>query len=465
MIQDNFIEKSKHAYLLGIGGVGMSSLARILKSRGLEVSGSDMRISKTTEELKLEGIKVYSDQSEIHMANVDLVIYSSAIKADHLGLQVARDRGLMIRHRAEVLSSILNSAETSIAVTGTHGKTTTSSMISFVLSELNRKPTCLVGGDLLNIGTNAIMGNPNLCVAEVDESDRTHELFAPNYAIVTNLEVDHIDHYQRGLIDLEESFLKFVANVRNPGVIISYGEDVLLQKIVKAVGKPNLTYGLQPSFDFAAENIQYSPFGSEFDLLEAGFFTSRIRLGVPGVHNILNALACITVCLQLGLDLEEIASCLPRFRGARRRLEVKWQSDELTVIDDYAHHPTEVKAAIDSLKRMGKRTAIVFQPHRFSRTRYFYREFAQVLALADEVILTDVYGAGECDDGNSGARIIFEEMRRLEFLNVRMIPKSELILSLKTRHFEGDAIAFIGAGDIGEIANEFADRFKTVATA
>ena len=463
-LDQDFIRQIKHAYFIGIGGVGMSALARVLKFRGLNVSGSDNKFTRTTQELRDEGIPVHIGQQEIHFQDADLVIYSSAIRPNHLELQTARINGMRVCHRAELLSSILNQAETSVAVTGTHGKTTTSSMISFVLSELGKNPTCLIGGDLLNKGTNALLGDMRFCVAEVDESDKTHELYTPSYAVLTNLEEDHLENYGN-FSNLEASFARFMTKVKNPGVLISNADDPALERLTGASGQPKILFGYSPQADFSAGNVCHDSFGSTFDLIEVGFFAARVRINLPGRHNVMNSLAAVTLLLQLGIDLEEIVEVLPRFKGARRRLEVKWRSEDLLVIDDYAHHPTEVQACVASLKKMGDPITVIFQPHRFSRTRYFCKQFAEVLQDVDRVILTEVYSAGEERSLNDGVQMIYENLRQLNHPSVCMLDKEAIVDYLDGKNVPRGIYAFVGAGDIGDVANEFANRFKNCASA
>ena len=460
----SLIENVRHAYLIGIGGVGMSALARVLKHLGLRVSGSDRKANRTTDQLIREGIGVYIGQQSAFLGDADLVIYSSAISKDHIEMKVAREKGIRIHHRAEILSCVLNRARTSVAVTGTHGKTTTASMIAFVLSELGKNPTCLVGGDVMNLGTNTILGNPDLLVSEVDESDQTHELYYPNYAVVTNLEADHMDHY-KDLEALQASFHRFLSGLEDPGVAIYSAEDAMLENLIMSVGKPALSFGFSPLADFAAQNIRINGHGSEFDFIETGFYVTRMQLSVPGMHNISNALAAATLLLQLGLDAEDIARTLVRFRGARRRLEVKLDSPGLTVIDDYAHHPTEVRASIQALKHMGKRLTVIFQPHRYSRTMHFLHEFGRAFDGADELILTDIYGAGEANPAHVGVSSIYDEVRACGRPPVSMMAKDKILTELLSRSGREGIVAFLGAGDIGEIADEFANRFKVPATA
>ncbi|MBI3306686.1 MAG: UDP-N-acetylmuramate--L-alanine ligase [Candidatus Omnitrophica bacterium] len=464
IFEEDIAGKFRSAYFIGIGGVGMSALARVLHHRGLHVWGSDKNENHHTRELAHIGIPVLIGQHTVGFGEADLVVYSSAIDVNHIELRAARQNGRRVYHRAQILSSLMNHAPTSIAVTGTHGKTTTSSMISFVLSELGKNPTCLVGSDLVNLGSNAILGDSQYLVAEVDESDKSHRLYAPNYSIVTNLEEDHVDHYEN-LKDLENSFEDFFEHARNPGLIVYSNEDPVLSRLMKERNQPKISFGFSNSADFSAQNVHLNMMGSEFDLMEMGFFVQRMHLSVPGLHNIANALAATALLIQLGLEIEAISEALSRFRGTRRRLEIKWQSSDMMVIDDYAHHPTEVRASIKALRNMGKPVTVIFQPHRFSRTKHFYRDFGLAFAEADEVILTDIYGAGEMNIEGINSGMIFQEILKSGHSLCRMITKGKVLDYLSSRQDLSGIVAFLGAGDIGDIADEFANRFKSLATA
>lgn len=458
-VRETILDPSRRIYLIGIGGVGMSALARVLRHRGYEVAGSDLSENQWVRELRGHGITVHVGQKENFLEPRDLVIYSSAISEDHPERVWAQERGLPVLHRAQALASLMHQAETSIGVTGTHGKTTTTSMISFVLSETGRHPTCLVGGEIMNVGSNTLLGGNEFFVTEVDESDRSQQYYAPNYAVLTNLEEDHMDHYA-DLEDLKHCIARFLSNMTNPGLVVYSAEDPVLRELVPASAQPRLSFGLSPEADVSAQNIQLEGFHSEFDLFQNGFFASRVLLSVPGVHNVLNALGAITVLLEMGLDLDEILDALFRFRGARRRLEVKLELDRMVVIDDYAHHPAEVEASIRALTRLGKQVTVVFQPHRFSRTRYLGRSFGNAFREADELILTEIYGAGEKNPDNVTSELIYEAVREAKHPSVKMVPRDGVADYLLSRNLKEGVIAFLGAGDINEVADEFTRRIK-----
>ncbi|HNX69361.1 MAG TPA: UDP-N-acetylmuramate--L-alanine ligase [Candidatus Omnitrophota bacterium] len=455
IVHENLIRNSREVYLIGIGGAGMSGLARILKHLGLSVSGSDSKESYATRALRRSGIPVNLGQKDVGFGSSDLIIYSSAIKKDHLELQTARRLGRKVHHRAEVLASLLNHAATSIGVLGTHGKTTTSAMISYVLSKLGANPTCFVGSEMLNFDTNVVAGGRDYWVCEVDESDSSHEYYAPNYSVITNLEPEHLDHYQNWE-NLTQSFRRFLSQVRDPGLVAYWGDDPALNALVTESGRPHVSFGFSEACVYSAQNIRLQPFGSEFDLFESGFFSLPMRLSVPGRHNIANALATLSILLHLGFDLEEVRDALATFKGTRRRMEIKYQNPQFLVLDDYAHHPTEVKAVLRALHEAGKYVRVIFQPHRFSRTKNLCFEFARAFDDAEEVVLTDIYGAGEANPTGVDVEVIYREVRNSGHPHVSVIHKEQIIPYLLEHPLrEGGVMVFMGAGDIGEVANEF----------
>ncbi|MBI4115283.1 MAG: UDP-N-acetylmuramate--L-alanine ligase [Candidatus Omnitrophica bacterium] len=459
-IRESLLDSSRRIYFLGIGGVGMSGIAKVLHRRGFDVAGSDKVDSRAVRELRALGIPVQAGQEKIFLTERDLVVYSSAIRFNHPEMIWAREKNLPIIHRAQALASLFNQAETSIGITGTHGKTTTSGMISFVLSETRRHPTCLVGGDIVNLGSNAIYGGDEFFVAEVDESDGSQEYYAPHYVVLTNLEEDHMDHY-KDIENLKKSMGRFLSNLKNPGLIVYSAEDPVLRQLVPVSGKPCISYGLKPGADVYADRIRLEGFHSEFEVYHYGFYTGKVVLSVPGIHNVQNALGAIAVLLEIGLDLDEITEALFRFRGARRRLEVKFDSERVVVIDDYAHHPAEVAASIRALTKLGKHLTVIFQPHRFSRTQYLGRQFGEAFREANELILTEIYGAGEENPDNITSELIYNSVREAKHPSVKMISKDAVIDYLLSRGSREGVIAFLGAGDIGEVADEFARRVKS----
>ena len=462
IINEDLIKDCREAYLIGIGGSGMSGLARILKHLGLSVAGSDAKESCVTRSLCGDGIPVCIGQKEANFGKSDLVIYSSAIRKDHLELAAAKKLGRRVYHRAEILASLMNHAETAIGVLGTHGKTTTSAMLSFVLSKLGANPTCFVGSDMIDFNTNIVAGGKKYWVSEVDESDSSHECYSPHYAAITNLEPEHLDHYQ-SWENLLGSFRRFLSQIHNPGLVSYFGDDPVLEELVKESGKPSISYGFSDTRDFSAQNIRVEPFGSSYDLYEAGFFSRTVRLSVPGRHNIANSLATIALLSQMGFDLDAVAEALSGFKGTRRRMEVKWQSSQFLVLDDYAHHPTEVKAVLKALRETGKYVRVIFQPHRFSRTRQLFRDFAHAFDDAHEVLLTDIYSAGEENPDAISVELIANEVAAAGHPRVLIVKKEKIIPFLQEHPLVDGVMVFMGAGDIGELANEFVGSIGTCA--
>jgi UDP-N-acetylmuramate--alanine ligase len=281
--------------------------------------------------------------------------------------------------------------------------------------------------------------------------------------VLTNLEEDHLDHYSN-LDNLKASMKRFLSKISNPGLVVYSAEDPVLREIVPASGKPHLSFGLSSEANIYAEDIRLLGFHSEFDLFQEGFFAGRVILSVPGLHNVLNALAAMAVLLEMGLDFDEIAEALFRFRGARRRLEIKIDTDKTMVVDDYAHHPAEVAASIRALSRLGRPLTVVFQPHRFSRTRHLGAQFGPVFREAKEIILTEIYGAGEENPDNVTSELIYNSVLATRHPAVKMVPKACVIDYLLSKGSPEGIIAFLGAGDIEEVADEFARRIKTNRT-
>lgn len=463
IVHENLTQNCREAYLIGIGGAGMSGLARILRHRGLIVSGSDYKETRVTQSLQRSGIPVQIGQEKVGFGNADIIIYSSAIDKNHIELKEARQIGRKVYHRAEVLASLLNQAETSIGVLGTHGKTTTTAMISYVLSHMGANPTCFVGSDMLNYDTNIVAGGQDYWVSEVDESDSSHECYAPNYSIITNLEPEHLDHYNTWE-NLTQSFRRFLSHVENPGLVSYWGEDPVLDTLVRESGRPYVSFGFSENCFYSAQNVRFQPF-TEFDLYESGFFVTTMRLAVSGRHNIVDALAALSILLHLGFDLDGVRDALASFKGTRRRMELKCQTPQFLVMDDYAHHPTEVKAVLRALRDSGKYIRVIFQPHRFSRTKNLFREFGHAFDDADEVVLTDIYSAGETNPGGVGVELIFHEVLNAGHSHVAVVNKEQIIPYLMEHPLRDGVMIFMGAGDIGEVASEFVNHISTCPAA
>lgn len=455
----HLIEPGKKVFLIGIGGVGMSGLARFLSARGLQVSGSDSKRSKTIVKLEAEGISVLIGQEGVFETQPDWVIFSSAIAKNNSDYQKLQSFRIPIFHRAEVLSFLTNQV-ISLAITGSHGKTTSSSMASFLLTEAGLKPSCLVGGEIVNYGTNVLVGDSHLFVAEVDESDRSQLFFSPDFALITNLDAEHLDVY-RNMDDIKNSFRTFMNQVKTTGSVIYCLDDLHLKELAAEI-HGGISYGFSELAHFYPRNVVLNGFESSYTLFEKGKEIERVQLKIPGMHNILNSLGVIALLRTFGLDYGRFLKWLPDFKGAGRRLEVKCHRSDLLVIDDYAHHPTEVKATIRAIKELGKKITIVFQPHRYSRTVHLAQDFGSAFMQADRVLLTDIYGAGELNPDQVQVNVIYDAVKNSGHTDVRMLSRGQIIDFLLSQHQGSEVVAFLGAGDIGEIADEFASRAENV---
>ena len=456
-----YVQAGRRVHFIGIGGVGMSGLAKVLKHWGLVVSGSDLKQNQFTKDLVASGIDVKVGHEAAHIEGADFAVYSSAIAADNTEKKHALLREIPCFHRAELLSSLMNRG-VSIGITGTHGKTTTSALISFLLSQAGLQPTCLVGGNILNFGSNVLLGDPHFMVSEVDESDRTHLYYQPDFTVLTNLEEDHMDVYGT-FGQLKASFREFVDKLKVTGHVIYCAHDSHLSELTKVVPQ-RVDYGFSKDFHFGADEIVLEGFRSRFRLHEAGKPIGQVSLILPGAHNILNALGAIAALRTFGLSYDVLLGALPKFRGAGRRLEVKLDQKGLLVIDDYAHHPTEVTASLNAIHTLGKRTTVVFQPHRYSRTQYLGELFSKAFDHADRLILTDIYSANEDNPNHVDVNQLYQLIKNAGHPNVQVIAKNQIIDYLLQDPVQDGVIAFLGAGDIGEVAGEFAARFQHADT-
>lgn len=447
---------SKRWDLLAIGGAGMSAVAKVLNHFGCRVSGTDLHESAELDRLRKAGIAVRVGHTGRVPDDVEAVVYSSAIPQSNPELWCARSRGLRIFHRAEILAHMMTQT-TSVGITGTHGKSTTSALVSFVLHELGKKPTCLVGGDIRNIGDNVILGGREYMVAEIDESDQTQELSRPDVAVVTNLEADHLDQYgDFGAV--EASFMRFVDGLDRRWLIGRF-EDESLNRIIRHIRPPHCySFGFDSRADFYAADVQMEGFRSRFEVCCRGKRVGGAELNVPGMHNIANAVAGIAALQALGIDAAEVIPMLPLFKGVCRRLEILFERDDLLVVDDYAHHPTEVEASIKSLKLLGRPVTVVFQPHRFSRTQRMADSFAHCFKGADRVWITDIYAADEKPLAQVSSDLILRAVRRGSHPDAERLPKREILNRIESGRLTREVIAFLGAGDIGEIAHAFGKR-------
>ena len=444
--------KTVKIHMIGIGGAGMSGIAEVLKSKGHTVTGSDLKESPYTRRLREAGIKVYIGHAAKQVGDADRVVISTAIPKTNPELLEARRRSIPVISRAAALASILKDAR-GIAVAGTHGKTTTTSMITHVLKALGENPTALVSGELNDIGSNVAFGRADLIVAEADESDRSLLQLRPEAAVITNVEFDHPDFYA-SLDDVFETFSKFVASLPPDGHLVTCAEDQSCLRLAAKAPCSVTTYGITAG-DLGAEIL--SP--NSYVLLENGARRGTVELGVFGRHNVLNSLAAAGIARWLGHDAFSAARTLKDFGGVRRRFQLKGERSAVRVLDDYAHHPTELSATLDAARATmppGGRVIAVFQPHRYSRTRVLYREFGEAFSSADAVFVTEVYGAGEMPQpGVNGKLIVDAICETRAHPEVYYIPQPDAMpAALRTVANSGDVVLHLGAGDISRVGEE-----------
>ncbi len=447
----------QHVHCIGIGGIGMSAIAQMLAKSGFHVSGSDANASATVEQLRAQGITVEIGHAGRQATNADLVVYSTAISPGNAELCVARARGIPTVQRAHLLALFVNGRRV-VAVTGAHGKTTTTAMTALVLTDGGRDPLCLIGAEVEPLGGNARWGEGPCAVVEADESDGSFVFLRPTYAVITNIDREHLDFY-RNLSEIEEGVRRFVQAVPQDGAIFVCAEDQRLLNLTRDLGVRRLTFGLDGQADLHPDAIARAGLGTAFDCSYLGRRVGRAQLQVPGLHNVSNAMAAIGVALQEGVPWDSIAASLARYPGAHRRFQRIQLADDITLVDDYAHHPTEVNATLAALPRgMGRRTIAVFQPHRYSRTKYLAAAFGGCFAAADQVIITDVYAASETPlEGVSGQQV-YDAVVHSGHPHAEYVERARLVDHVLGMMQPGDVIFFLGAGDISELCRTVAQR-------
>lgn len=450
----------KHIHFIGIGGIGMSGIAQIFLKRGMDVSGSDLKCSSATELLKKQGAKVFLNHSALNIDGSDVVVYSSAIKDDNPELKEARKRKIKVVKRAEALAELMQDKKV-IAVTGSHGKTTTTSLCSLLLMEAGLNPTVAIGGILRNIGNNVLCGEGDFFVAEADESDGSFLCYSPDYAVVTNIDREHLDYYKDFKSELN-AFAKFLEKTSKDGKCICCADDENLLKLVRKSKKKHVLFGFNKAADIYAANIEMNGLSSAFDCFVRGKLLDRFSLSLGGMHNISNSLAVIALAQELAIDNEIIKKALREYKGAGRRIEIKSNQEDYIFIDDYAHHPTEIKATLQAVKGLGKKRLIaVFQPHRFTRTKLLMEEFSKVFDLADKIIVTDIYPASELPIEGITAQVLIERIKtNSPEKEAIFLPKEKIVDYTLNIISKGDLIITLGAGDISKISDELVDGFK-----
>jgi UDP-N-acetylmuramate--alanine ligase len=445
-------KRIQHVHFVGIGGIGMSGIAEVLVNLGYRVTGSDPRPTAITAALEGKGARIFAEHAASNIEGAHVVVVSSAVRPDNPEIAEAERLKIPVIARAEMLAELAR-LKYSIAIAGTHGKTTTTSMIATVLDRDRRDPTIVVGGRLDTIGSNARLGKGDTIVLEADESDRSFLLLSPTIAVVTNIEADHLDCY-KDLGDIQAAFLSFVNKVPFYGAAVLFVDDPAVQSLVPRIKRRMITYGTSASADVSIVESALGDLGATFTVRYEGERRQTLRLRVPGWHNILNATAAFAAARAVDVEPEVIAAALETFEGVERRFQIKRRSP-VTVVDDYAHHPTEIRATL-AAARSGNfgRIFAVFQPHRFTRTLHLFEDFARAFNLADTAILLDIYPAGEAPIEGIDTPALVDRMRSYGHRSVVYAPDNEAVLSwLAANVRKGDAVVVMGAGSVTKLAD------------
>jgi UDP-N-acetylmuramate--alanine ligase len=452
---------SEHVHFIGIGGYGMSAIAKVMLEMGYQVSGSDLAQQELIDKLVAKGAMVYIGHEAKQVQGADLVVWSTALAKDNVEMIRAEELNIPIIHRSQMLARLMD-ARKGVAVAGAHGKTTTSSMISLVMEQCNQDPTYIIGGEIMNVGSNAKAGKGEYVIAEADESDGSFLQYRPLLAIVNNIEADHLENYEGNFDKLKQAYAQFLSQVKPGGKAIVCYDDLHLREMIPLIRSEVITFGIDNPADYTAVNIQLGDRKVSFDVWHNGKNLGEITLSIPGKHNVYNALATVITCMETGLAFAEVAEAITDFRGAKRRFQVLGEMDGILVIDDYAHHPTEIQATISAAKSTGKRIIAVFQPQRYTRTYFLFEQFSRAFSEADEVVITDIYSpAGEKQiEGITSAKLV-ELIRQNSNLHVRYIPSKEEVQTYLIDHVQnGDLILTMGAGDIWKAADGVVKALK-----
>ena len=448
----------QHIHFVGIGGIGMSGIAEVLLNLGYTVSGSDLHRSPVTERLAKLGARISEGHRPDNLGDAQVVVTSTAVPPDNPEVLEAHSRKIAVIPRAEMLAELMR-LKYGIAVAGAHGKTTTTSMIASVLADARLDPTFVVGGRINQAGTNARLGKSEFIVVEADESDRSFLLLAPVIAVVTNIDREHLDHY-RDLADIQEAFVTFLNKVPFYGACILCADDANAMAIAPRLHRRVTTYGTSAAADLVATDIKLKGWKSSFCVRAGDHDLGRFRLNLAGLHNVRNALATLAVGRELNVPLEKLRRGLGRFTGVGRRFEVKASAGGVTLIDDYGHHPSEIRATLEAARGCGfKRLVVFFQPHRYTRTKHLWEEFLHCFDLADVLVLTEIYPASEKPIEGITGRALADAIaaaghRRVEFHAEMTAAKEAVLLNLRA----GDALMTLGAGSIWKAAEELAER-------
>jgi len=457
----SFLSNTKHLHFVGIGGIGMSGMAELLHNHGFKISGSDLNKSNRTKHLSnYNNIKISYKHKKENVKNCDLLVYSSAINRSNPEIQTAEKNNIPIMKRAELLGELLKIKDISIAVSGTHGKTTTSSMLGSILYEAKANPTLIIGGIVNKFKSNNITGDGDIIVVEADEFDKSFLELSPTYSIINNLDLEHLDCYEN-IEDLLKCFSQFANSIAFYGKVAFNNDDDNISKIIDKIRKPKISFGIKNDSIIQAKNILYNQELTTFDILISKTKkTLKIALNCPGKHNVYNALAATTIALELDIPKKYIINGLNNYCGVKRRFDIRYDKKQM-IIDDYAHHPNEILETLKAAKNgWDKRIISIFQPHLFSRTNNFYNEFADALNLSDIIIVTDIYPARELPIKGVTSKLIYNV---IENKNKYYISKQEEVIN-KTVNIvnNGDMIIVMGAGNINNLIKPLIEQLDEI---
>lgn len=453
-----FRGRIRRIHFIGIGGIGMSGLAEILRTLELDVSGSDLRENDTTRRLAMLGVTIQLGHRAENVEGADVVVHSSAIRPDNPELLAARQSGIPVIGRGEMLAELMR-VRYGIAIGGSHGKTTTTSLVATVLRAAGLDPTVVVGGKMAALGSNARLGDGDLLVAEADESDGSFLRLTPTVAVITNIDPEHLDHF--GTHEkLKDAFVEFACRVPFYGLAVMCLDHPHVRDILPRITRRHVTYGLSAQADYSARRIHFDGLRSRFQAFKRGEPFGELTVQMPGAHNVLNCLAAIAVADELDVPLDVMKSALSTFGGVARRFSIVGEVDGVTLVDDYGHHPAEIEATLEAAQRAYSRRIIAaFQPHRYTRTRDLFEGFTRAFDNADMVIVTDVYPAGESPIEGVSAESLAEAIRRHGHRDVTWVAdKRDVAEVLEDRIRPGDVVIALGAGDINASIRELRDR-------
>ena len=456
-----FLGKIQRIHFIGIGGSGMSGIAEVLINQDYEVSGSDPSSNRVTDHLKTLGADIRHNHSAENVSGKQVVVVSSAISDDNVEVQAAREQSIPVIPRAEMLAELMR-MKYGIAIAGTHGKTTTTSLVATVLAAGSLDPTVVIGGRIKNMSGHAKLGQSQYLIAEADESDGSFLKLSPTLAVVTTLDEEHMDFYLT-MENMKSTFLQFLNRIPFYGAAILCMDDANLQSLLPRIEKRTITYGLKSQADYTAHNISVEGLKTYFTVYHHGKKLGKILSGALGRHNVCNTLAAVAVGMELNMDFPTIAESLKTFTGVQRRFEILKQSESLIIVDDYGHHPVEIQATLSTAKEVwpDRRLVIVFQPHRYSRTKHLMESFFSSFNDADQLLLLDIYSAGEEAEEGIHSQRIAEGVKEFGHKNVEYIGSTQSVIPHLQKILKpGDIVMTLGAGNIGELSHRLASRFN-----